>query len=191
MTRIVAAIWLLVLVAAGSETAAQRTPKFRGIVGLGVSTPTGDANQLWNMGFHGLAGVGFQLTPITQFVPKIEYHGMPLDKMGLLDISGGTLHVLMIGADIIATADVPESDVKPQFLVGFGMGHASISDIYESGQPVLRFESETKLYYDIGVGLEAKAGGRATGFFFIRFVSIKTEGTVISFVPITLGATFF
>lgn len=191
MTRLLTVLCLAVVIGTGSDATAQRTPKFRGIFGVGVSAPTGDANQLWNMGFHGLAGVGFQVTPFTQFVPNIEYHGMPLDNMGLPNISGGTLHVLMLGSDIIATANVPESDVKPQFLIGFGMGHVSISDLYESGQPVLRFRSETKLYYDIGVGFEAKAGENATGFFSIRFVSLKTEGTATSFVPITLGATFF
>ena len=134
MTRLLTVLCLAVVIGTGSDATAQRTPKFRGIFGVGVSAPTGDANQLWNMGFHGLAGVGFQVTPFTQFVPNIEYHGMPLDNMGLPNISGGTLHVLMLGSDIIATANVPESDVKPQFLIGFGMGHVSISDLYESGE---------------------------------------------------------
>jgi hypothetical protein len=191
MKKLLTGVIGLLMLTLSSACMAEQTSQIKGILSAGVSNPTGDANKLWNMGFHGMGGVGFQVAPALEFVPKIEFHIMPLDKMGVSDLSGGTMHVVMIGGDMMVAPELSASSVRPLFLFGLGMGTVSASDLVYQGQTAITFQSETKIYYNVGAGLQFETSLRTSMFVAVKFVSVQTEGSAITFVPITMGVSFF
>lgn len=191
MKKLLTTVLVLLTLTLSSAVMAQQNGPIKGVLSAGISNPTGDANDLWNMGFHLMGGVGFQVAPMLQFVPKIEFHLMPLDKMGVTDLSGGTMHVLMFGGDMMVAPEIHNSSLRPLFIFGLGVGTVSASDLKYQGDTWVQFQSETKIYYNIGAGLQFETGPRTSMFVAVKFVSVQTEGTAITFAPITIGASFF
>jgi opacity protein-like surface antigen len=141
----------------------------------------------WKMGYHGMAGAGFALTPGFQLVGKVEYHMFPLDAEG---VDGLDVQILMFGADGRFSIGLPAAPVKPFVLGGMGMAKFSVSDL-KAGTFTFAFPEETDLYFNVGAGLDLKAGPAMSLFIQGRYVNVLSEGEATSFVPITVGLKFF
>ena len=184
-------IAVLVLIIAVAITAqAQATKPVSIYLGAGVSPLSGDYSSLslWNTGFHGLAGVGFNVSPEFQIGPKLEYHSFGLDKHGM-DVSGGTLSSFMIGGDARYEFAVSNSPIKPMILGGLGIAKVSLSD-FSGGGVLVPGANESKVYFEFGGGITFKAGPSAKLFVTVRYTSVALEGTSMNYIPITFGVIF-
>lgn len=169
-------------------------------VGGAVSIPSSPEvfSELYKTGFHGWGGVGYKFMPNFQVVGKIEYQRFALDWGELGDVmSGGHNNMLMFGADGRFAFGLPAAPVKPFVLGGVGMARVSVSEISSSdpllqaGLNDLRYDAETKMYFNVGAGVEMKAGPMLNLFAQIRYVSVATEGESSAFIPISVGLKFF
>ncbi len=157
--------------------------------GGGLSMPMAPDlfKDYWKMGFNGMLGVGYGVTPAMQIVAKGEYHMFPLDVAG---VEGGDISMLMFGADARFAVGLPAAPIKPFFLVGVGMAKLSASDVTR-GTLHASFPDETDFYFNAGAGVEFKAGPKMSLFAQARYVDVMAEGDAIAFVPITVGLKFF
>ncbi len=147
-------------------------------------------------GYHGLVGVGYKLGPGFQVVGKAEYHKFAFDFTGLSGVDGGDNKVWMFGGDGRLAFDLPAAPIKPFAFVGVGIANIKRSDF--DGNVTLATElndalpdTQNKVYYNIGAGVELKFGPSFNLFVQGRYVSIATEGNITSFIPITVGLKFF
>lgn len=157
----------------------------------------------YKTGFHGSIGFGYKAAPNTQIVAKVEHHQFPIDYDSnpllstLTGVEGGANKMWMFGVDARMSFALPSSPVKP-FVLG-GLGMAKIQQSEFSGSNTLATstlnsliqEDQNKMYFNLGAGVELKAGPAWSLFAQLRYVSIATEGESSSFVPVTLGVKFF
>jgi Outer membrane protein beta-barrel domain len=157
--------------------------------GGGLSMPMAPDlfKDYWKMGFNGMLGAGYGLTPAFQIVAKGEYHMFPLDVEG---VEGADISILMFGADGRFAVGLPAAPIKPFFLVGAGMAKLSASDL-ESGAFTVGFPEETDFYFNAGAGVEFKVGPKANLFVQARYVDVMSEGEATAFIPFTVGLKFF
>ena len=158
-------------------------------VGAGLSSPTGSAGDGWNMGFHLQGGYGIPVSPQVEIVPAIGYHTFGFDDQGT-SASGGGLSVLMLGADAKVAFSQTHQKTSPFFLGGLGIGSAHISDLTIPGAGTVPGDSETKLYFNIGAGLDIQSSPTMAIVVEARYINVATSGSSISFLPITVGLRF-
>jgi hypothetical protein len=158
-------------------------------VGGGLSMPMAPDGfkDYWKMGFNGMVGAGYGLSPAFQIVAKGEYHMLPLD---VDSVEGGDLGFLMFGVDGRFAIGLPAAPIKPFVLGGLGMANISASDITKGEYTVL-FGDVTKFYFNVGAGVEFKAGPKMSLFAQARYVDVMTEGDALAFIPFTVGLKFF
>ena len=147
-------------------------------------------------GFHGLVGLGYKMGPGFQLVGKAEYHKFAFDFTGLSGVDGGDNKMWMFGGDGRLALGLPAAPIKPFAFVGIGIANIKQSEF--GGNPSLASsitpsfpESQNKIYYNLGGGVELKFGPSFNLFVEGRYVSIATEGDKTTFVPITVGLKFF
>ena len=168
--------------------------------GGALSIPSGPDSfkEAFKNGFHGTLGVGYDLNPMFELVGKIEYHSFKFDFTDALsEYSGGTNKMWMYGVDVKLSPSLPALPVKPYILGGLGM--ASIKQSEFSGPTSLSLsllndaisESQTKLYYNFGLGANLMNTPVFSLFIQARYVGISTDIETTSFMPITVGAKFF
>lgn len=181
---VLVAILLLALSAGAKEAKHARV-----YVGAGLGVPTGDAGDGWNTGFHGQVGLGFSAGPRLEIIPRLGYHSFSLDDQGL-GISGGGLSVFMVGADAkLAFADAPKRTI-PYAFGGLGLANASFGDMTIPGFGTVPGDSETKLYINVGGGLDFNNSSKTPFFAEARLVSVSTSGSSITYIPLTFGMRF-
>jgi len=188
---------LIILIAFSVSASAQMPTPFTLYAGGAVSMPTSDAwNQMYKTGFHGMAGVGYKIAPNFQVVGKLEYHTFKMDFGDVSSLSGGTNKLWMYGVDGRFSANLPAAPIKPYFLGGIGMANIKATEIeglsdLAAGLYDFNEASVTKVYFNVGAGLEL-ASGPAFGLFAqVRYVSIATDDQASTFVPVTIGLKFF
>jgi len=168
--------------------------------GGALSIPSGPDSfkETFKNGYHGMLGVGFDLNPMFEIVGKLEYHTFQFDFTDVMsEYSGGTNKMWMYGADVKLSPSLPALPIKPYALVGVGM--ASISQSEFSGPTSLSLsilnsaigESQTKMYWNLGVGMNLMSTPVFSLFAQARYVNIATDGESSQFIPITIGAKFF
>lgn len=178
----------LIILLCSSVMALDRVNPIRAFVGGGVSPLTGDFGDYWNLGFHGLAGIGLKAAPNVVIMPKVEYHSFGLDKQGL-SVSGGTLHSLMISGDVVVELGLPTSTARPFIIGGVGMASVSASDISGQGM-IFTFPEETKVCFELGGGVNFRTGPSASLFLMARYVTVATEDESLTYIPLSIGFKF-
>jgi len=149
-------------------------------------------------GYHGLVGLGYKMGPGFQLVGKVEYHKFSYDfgYVGISGVDGGDSKLWMFGGDGRFAFGLPAAPIKPFAFAGAGIANIKQSDfggnltLASSITPSFP-ESQNKAYYNLGAGVEFKAGPSFNLFVQGRYVSIATEGDNTTFIPITVGLKFF
>lgn len=184
--------FVLILALAASAQDAEK--KVNLYLGAGASLPMGDLGDGWNFGLHGAGAVGFVVAPGFQILGKLEYHTFGIDDQGASGVDGGSFNALMFGGAGRYNFPTENSKISPFILGGLGMASATISDLTVEdpilGTITFEFESETKLYFEVGAGLDIAAGETMSIFIQGRYVSIQTEGSAAAFIPFTVGLKF-
>ena len=193
---------ILAILLAFSVSAAAQVPSspVSFYAGGALSIPSGPDSfkAMYKNGYHGMAGIGFDVSPMFELIGKLEYHTFQVDFAETMsDFSGGTNKMWMYGADVKMSPSLPALPIKPYALVGVGM--ASISMTEFSGPTSLSLsilnsaisESQTKMYWNIGVGAGLMNTPVLSLFVQARYVNVATDGESSQFIPITIGAKFF
>ncbi|MEW6413066.1 MAG: outer membrane beta-barrel protein [Candidatus Zixiibacteriota bacterium] len=171
-------------------------------IGGALSVPSsGNFNAGWQMGYHGMAGVGYKLSKNLMLSGKIEHHTFFFDLADFFGVDGGDTKVWMYGIDGRYTLNLPAIPLKPYVKAGSGIAKISWQE-FESTDPSTTLTaavlnagiteaSASKVYFDIGGGIELKAIPAFGLFAEARYVSVATDGERMSFVPMTIGLKFF
>jgi opacity protein-like surface antigen len=200
MKKTMIALVALMLFAVGAQAQMPSSP-VSFYVGGALSLPSAPDTfkDSYKNGFHGFAGIGLNAMPMLQFVGKAEFNsfGFNFDSYGSPGLDeGGKQQIWMFGGDARLAPGVPASPFKPFALAGIGMASVKTSDFSGSDLTLAtsvnsQLESVTKMYWNIGLGMEFKSGPAMSFFVQGRYVNITTEGDPIKFIPISLGLKFF
>ncbi|MFH1372260.1 MAG: hypothetical protein ABII79_00470 [bacterium] len=163
-------------------------------IGAGASIPVSpdEFQDFWSVGFHGTIGVGLKVTRTLYIVGKTEYHSMPFSwgTFGVTGVSGAALRAFMVGGDARFVFGSSSASANGVFFAGLGVANLSFSDISAPGIHIpLGFE-ETKLYINLGGGVEIKTGSTMKVFIQGTVVSVATSGESTGFMPLTVGLRF-
>lgn len=163
---------------------------------LSLPNAPDDFKNSFKTGYHGLVGLGYKMGPGFQLVGKAEYHKFAFDFAGLSGVDGGDSRVWMFGSDGRLALGLPAAPIKPFVFAGIGIANIKQSEF--GGNQFLATElnealpdTQNKVYYNIGGGVELKFGPSLNLFVQGRYVSVATEGDKTTFVPITVGLKFF
>ena len=201
MKKILAILAILITFAAGAFAQVPSSPVSL-YAGGALSIPNGPDSfkDSFKNGYHGMLGVGYKVAPMFELVGKVEYHTFAFDfdaADGYDGYSGGTNKLWMYGADVKLSPNFPSLPFKPYALAG--VGYANIKQSEFEGPASLQLsvlnefisESQTELYWNLGVGANLVSSPAFSFFAQARYVNINTEGESASFIPITLGLKFF
>lgn len=160
-------------------------------IGGGVSLPNAPDGfkDGFKTGYHGMGGIeanaftGFSLlflADYNRFSPDVE------------DVDGGEVSLLAFTLNAKLGLGVPAAPMKPYLFGGIGLANISQSD-YKDILPeveVSTYASKTNACFNVGAGLEFKAGPSAAIFVQGRYMVITTEGDATTYLPITVGFRF-
>jgi hypothetical protein len=156
----------------------------------------------WKLGYHGMVGAGFNVAPKIQMIGKIEYHkfGADIDAVapGSTGVDGGGINTWMFGADAKMNLGAPAVPMKPYILGGLGIASLKFNE-YETSDTALATslnsgstgETVSKVYFNFGGGVEFGLGPKTSWFLQARYVSVATEGSALTYIPLTVGLKFF
>lgn len=194
MKRVVLTIAMILALTVGVAAQDDATKMWNFYLGAGAALPTGDLGDGWNLGLHGTGAFGYVVGPGFQILGKIEYHTFGIDDGGLSGVDGGSFNALMFGGAARYNFPTENSKISPFILGGLGIASATISDLTVDdpilGPMTFKFESETKLYIEVGAGLDIASGETMSFFVQGRYVSIQTEGSAAAYIPFTFGLKF-
>jgi len=168
--------------------------------GAALSLPTAPEGFTdgWKLGYHGMVGAGFNVAPKIQMIGKIEYHKFGTDGSSFgSNVEGGSLNTWMFGVDGKLNLGAPVVPVKPYAIGGLGIASVKISEFTSTDSSLQASlnsgtgESQSKVYFNFGGGVEFNLGPKTSWFVQARYVSISTDGSATSFIPLTLGLKFF
>lgn len=165
---------------------------------LSLPTSPEGFSEGWKLGFHGMGGAGFNVAPKIQMIGKVEYHKFGADGESFgPGVEGGSFNALMFGVDGKFNLGVPAAPMKPYVLGGLGIASMKFSE-FETSDTALATslnqgtgESQSKVYFNFGGGLEFGMGPKTSWFVQARYVSVATEGSATTYIPLTLGLKFF
>ena len=175
--------------------------------GGALSMPTSPAgfSDGWKLGMHGMIGAGKNVSPRLQMIGKLEYHKFSADaaattaNFGSPNVDGGAISTWMYGVDGRINLGAPVVPIKPFALVGLGIANLSFNE-YTTTDTSLSSAvatantgaiSMSKVYFNVGGGVEFAMGPKTSFFVQARYVSIATEGGSTTFIPVTLGLKLF
>ena len=173
-------ITLVLMLAIGAS--AQVPKPFTIYLDGGLSMPNGDISAAYKNGWNFGAGVGFNMAPMFQIVPHIEYHSFSVDSP--VDI-GGKWTVWMMGADGRMSLNMPAAPIKPFFVGGLGFAAGKTEAIQLLGVSISDDVTQTKFYWNIGAGVDFNSF-----FLQVKYVSIATEGSSTNYIPVKVGLKF-
>lgn len=177
-------------------SSAQITDKpFDIYVGAGLSVPASQNSEIsdnYKTGFHGMGGIGFNVNRYVETVLKLEYHSLARDwtHANVPKGEGGTLQAMFGGADLKLAPNAYGSPVLPYIFGGVGVAIFSFSDLAGATAFTFAPEDESKVYYNIGAGIEIATGDELTLFVQGSYVSVAFDEHKRAFVPITVGLKF-
>jgi len=180
---------VLLMLFSGSVVAQNEKP-VELYLATGAAFPTHDFNLQYNYGFNGSVGVGFRLANSFRVVPKIEVQQFSIDPNYFVDtVSGGNYTAIMTGVDLRWFTDVRDWWFDPVLLVGGGLAYARVTTL-TVGDITYYSHNETKLYLNIGAGVDMRITPKISAFVTGRYVRISTGGTKTEFFPISVGMRF-
>ena len=150
----------------------QRTEGFRFGLGLGATLPMGDYGKGDKMGINIL---GVFETPLGQSPLYLRVDGI-YSSTAHDGVSGNT-SILGGTASALYHFSAPQAQARPYVLGGLG-----IYNVDAGG-------SQTKIGYALGGGVTFSLASLGA-FAEARYVSVKTSGSTITFVPLTVGLMF-
>ena len=173
MKKVLLGLIALGLIVAASPAAAQRP---RVSIGVGGVKPSGDYGAIDNMGWNviGALEVGLPKSPVAvraDFLYSQTTHQGGSILTGSTKLSG-------VSADAVYHVGAPMVPVKLYLLAGAGYYHVAIDGA-----------SETKPSFNAGTGLQVGVGPMKV-FGEVRFITVRTSGSALNFVPVNVGFTF-
>lgn len=174
---LVAATLLVALTATVGHAQMESSSRFG--INAGIAAPMGDFGDVAELGFI----VGAQFTmPLGQKV-KLRLNA-DLSRYGInSDLADGNW--MLIGGMANLVIPIPsESQLKAYVLGGVGMTNSKAT-VDGGGSP----DSSTDLTVNGGVGFNFMMGSR-TWFTEVKFVSIQTEGSSATYLPVVIGLKF-
>ncbi len=146
----------------------------------GISHPTGDAGDGQNMGYNGgmALGISAPMIPVgIRFDAAINHFPGKDGNVG----AGLTASTNIWSGTVNATYSLPlPMPVKPYAIAGLGYYGAVVTVEGVPGSA-----SDKKLGYNAGVGI-----GFSRFFAEARYHHMNTDGSAITFMPLTFGITF-
>lgn len=171
---------VLLSLALATSTAALGPVTVYGGVGFSRLTSPQEFKASYDNGVHYMIGLGFEMAPNVQLVPRYEHHSFsPKDRE-----SRSKMNVSMFGADARLSFGPPGLGFKPVLLGGIGLA-TNEQESRLDGVPLDVTEKETDFYYDIGGGVELRRV-----IFYIRYVSASVNGSAMNYLPFTIGFKF-
>lgn len=183
---LIAGLVLALAAGAGAQDAAK---KMNFYLGAGLGLPMSDFGDAYKMGLHGTGAVGFVVAPGFSILGKVEYHTFSIDDQGASNVDGGSFNALMFGGAGRYNFQTASGKMSPFLMGGLGMANGKVSDL-TIGDTKYTFDSETKLYFEFGGGVDIAAGQAMSLFIQGRYVSIQTDDVSTSFIPVTVGLKF-
>lgn len=150
----------------------QRTEGFRFGLGLGATLPMGDYGKADKMGLNIL---GVFETPLANGPLYLRVDGI-YSSTSHDGVSGNT-SILGGTASALYHFSAPQAQARPYVLGGLG-----IYNVDAGG-------SQTKIGYALGGGVTFSLASLGA-FAEARYVSVKTSGSTVTFVPLTVGLMF-
>ena len=107
-------------------------------IGGGLSFPMSpeEFSDYWSMGFNAGGGVGYRFGPNFSGNAYFSYNSFSLDEDEFLggtssevDISGGTVSIILVTANLKALLIADPRQVTPYLLAGLGLFSLSVSDV--------------------------------------------------------------
>lgn len=146
-------------------------------LGGGLTMPTGDAGDVFKMGYHGQASMAFN--PGLPFGLRVDamYHSMDGDGFD------GSARVIAGVVNGLFNFGTPGGQVQPYASVGLGMYNLR-GEITIEGEELS--DSETKVGVNGGLGLRFNLSGLST-FVESRYHHITTSGSATQLIPVTFG----
>ncbi len=193
--------WALILLLPTWCLGAETGPKPLNLyIGIGPTIPNGpeEFRSDHKTGFHVLTGLGYALNPNAEVIGRLEFHVVSVDfeeRFGAnVDFSGGGVDFLVVGADIKLSTSPPATPVRPFVIGGGGWSRMAQSNIstelaFEQYAPLL-IESQTRFYFNLGLGLEITPVKTLTTFLLLRYVELRQDGENLGFIPISFGIRF-
>lgn len=183
MKRSIFGAAVLALALSASAVQAQR-PVSIGIA-LGATMPTGDFGDFAELGYHGMATVGFS-PPALPVGLRIDgaFNQLAANADALEDVN---YRILSLTANATFGVPMAASPISPYLIGGLGM-YTFTSDQDEA-------ESDTNLGFNVGIGTKFALAGFGT-FAEIRYHHVTGEddeegnSNSIAFIPISFGITF-
>jgi opacity protein-like surface antigen len=181
-----------VLLGLAAFAAAQDVKPVDIYVGGGVSIPNAPDRfkDGMKMGFHGMGGIEAKASTGFSLLFLADYNRFSPDVEG---IDGGEVSVLTFTLNAKLGLGVPAAPIKPYIFGGIGLANTSASD-FSGTVPddvnVVTMESKTNACFNVGGGLQFKAGPAAAIFIQARYMIIATEGDATKYFPITVGFKF-
>jgi hypothetical protein len=156
----------------------------------GGAFPTRDLDVHYNFGLNGSAGLGFRVAPHLRLVTKFEVQSFALDQSAFFDsVSGAGRTSLMFGLDLRYFRDIAHWPLDPLLVVGGGIAYTSVSQI-TSGSYTFDSQTETKPYFNLGLGFDFQLSKRLSAFALARYVQVSSGFTKAEFFPINVGVRY-
>jgi Outer membrane protein beta-barrel domain len=152
-----------------------------------VTNPTLSKSML-DKGFSLMAAVGLPLNMGIEIVPKVQYHRFNVANDFLLSSSltaiDPKLSILTFGADVKWGFLPPQAPTRPYFLVGGGS-----STITRDALGGVGFGSvdETKIYLNVGAGLDVKIGPAFAFFVEGKYTFVNSSINSMGIFPLMAG----
>ncbi|MBN4056862.1 hypothetical protein JYU19_00985 [bacterium AH-315-J21] len=151
-----------------------------------VANPSATKDIL-NQSLSLMVAVGLPLNLGLEIIPKVQYHKFNLSNDFILASSITTkspkMTILTLGADLkmgLLPGPVP---AKPYFLIGGGTANIKWDDLGVSLPSV----SSTKIYLNIGGGLDVKVGPSFSFFVEGKYTFVSADGANLGIVPLMAG----
>ena len=157
-------LWAMLLILASNPVAQDLKMPVDFYLGVGTSVPTGDFANGRKFGIHGLARIGYSVTPKFDVLAGIEVYALRDDRS---DSTGGPFSIIDFVGDLKVNFGTPGLNFNPFLLGGAGVSHSSL------------------------FLLEAGGGVEFNKFFAqIKYINMFRESGSYTIIPFTLGVKF-
>jgi hypothetical protein len=158
----------------------------------GVISPASSPSwfkDFWKDGSHFTGGIGYRALPKIQIVLKVQYHNFPYDydRLDASGVIGSSQNLYLGGIDGRLSTNLPGTRIRPFMFAGLGVAKLTTSGHSDGWRRFTTPLEETRMYTNVGGGIEFKIVPILTFFVQAGFVSISTTRGDFSFIPITAG----
>ncbi len=170
---------------------------FVAVGGGGLTVPTADFGDVLKTGLHIYVGGGVPVSDIFAAVAKIEYSENEYDREMVPTINEGADYLaLMFGVDFILSPPNP-MNFEPFGIVGGGFSSVTLERVETNDRQAPEVQ-DTRLYFNVGVGIAFRQFGPMSAFVAVRWVRqempaqavVNSDGRAYQSIPITVGIRF-